>query len=60
MTYRPVNFHQKFARFEKQWQPIQRKPHAERAVKLLLIEPSGVSNTGDAGGERTAPNDMWI
>jgi hypothetical protein len=26
----------------------------------LLIEPRGVPNTGDRGGERTAPNDLWI
>jgi hypothetical protein len=33
---------------------VQRKPYAENEVKLLLIEPRGVLNTGDAGGERTA------
>ena len=32
----------------------------EREVKLLLIEPRGVRNTGHAGGERTAANDVWI
>ncbi|MCI0582772.1 MAG: cupin, partial [Chloroflexi bacterium] len=31
-----------------------------RQVKLLLIEPRGVPNTGQAGGERTAENDVWI
>jgi mannose-6-phosphate isomerase-like protein (cupin superfamily) len=39
---------------------VEHKPFAEREVKLLLIEPRGVLNTGDAGGERTAPNDLWI
>jgi mannose-6-phosphate isomerase-like protein (cupin superfamily) len=39
---------------------IEHKPCAESEVKLLLIEPRGVANTGDAGGERTAPNDVWI
>src|SRR3984893_17283614 len=39
---------------------VEHKPYAEREVKLLLIEPRGVPNTGDAGGERTAPNDLWI
>ena len=29
-------------------------------VKLLLIEPRGVLNTGHEGGERTAENDVWI
>ena len=39
---------------------VEHKPYAEREVKLLLIEPRGVPNTGDEGGERTAPNDVWI
>lgn len=38
----------------------EHKPYAAREVKLLLIEPRGVRNTGDEGGERTAPNDIWI
>ena len=39
---------------------IEHKPFAEHDVKLLLIEPRGVLNTGDEGGERTATNDLWI
>jgi len=39
---------------------IEHKPYAEREVKLLLIEPRGVLNTGHEGGERTAQNDVWI
>jgi mannose-6-phosphate isomerase-like protein (cupin superfamily) len=39
---------------------VEHKPYAEREVKLLLIEPRGVLNTGDKGGERTAQNDVWI
>ena len=39
---------------------VEHKPFAEREVKLLLIEPRGVLNTGHAGGERTAENDVWI
>lgn len=39
---------------------VEHKPYAENEVKLLLIEPHGVRNTGDAGGERTAENDVWI
>lgn len=39
---------------------VEHKPHAEHEVKLLLIEPRGVRNTGDEYGERTAPNDVWI
>ena len=39
---------------------IEHKPYAEHEVKLLLIEPAGVLNTGHTGGERTAGNDVWI
>jgi mannose-6-phosphate isomerase-like protein (cupin superfamily) len=39
---------------------VEHKPYAEHEVKLLLIEPRGVLNTGHAGGERTAANDMRI
>ena len=121
MTYRAINFAQKFSLFDEQWQPkvvaemndyqfkvvklqgdfiwhdhqdtdetfivldgelridfrdgavrigpgemfvvpkgVEHKPFAEREVRLLLIEPRGVPNTGGAGGERTAPNDAWI
>ena len=38
----------------------EHKPFAAEEVQLLLIEPRGVANTGAAGGERTAPNDVWI
>ena len=39
---------------------VEHKPYAEREVKLMLIEPGGVKNTGEVDGERTAPNDVWI
>jgi mannose-6-phosphate isomerase-like protein (cupin superfamily) len=39
---------------------VEHKPYAEGEVKLLLIAPRGVLNTGDAGGDRTAENDVWI
>ena len=121
MSYRSVNFTQKFSMFSDQWQPrvvaemndyqfklvkiqgdfvwhdhqetdetfivlqgtlridfrdgavqvsagemyvvpkgVEHKPYAEHEVELLLIEPRGVLNTGDEGGERTAQNDIWI
>jgi mannose-6-phosphate isomerase-like protein (cupin superfamily) len=121
MSYRSINFGEKFARLHEQWQPrviaemndvqfklvrvqgdfvwhdhadsdetfivvegelridfrdgavhigsgemyvvpkgVEHKPYAEREVKLLLVEPRGVANTGEAGGARTAPNDVWI
>ena len=40
---------------------VEHKPYAEHEVKMMLVEPSGVANTGDeAHGERTAANDVWI
>jgi mannose-6-phosphate isomerase-like protein (cupin superfamily) len=39
---------------------VEHKPYAESEVRLLLIEPRGVPNTGDQGGDRTAQNDVWI
>jgi mannose-6-phosphate isomerase-like protein (cupin superfamily) len=39
---------------------VEHKPYAEHEVQLLLIEPRGVRNTGDAGGDRTAESDVWI
>ena len=39
---------------------VRHKPFAEKEVKLMLIEPRGVVNTGEEGGERTAENDVWI
>ena len=39
---------------------VEHKPYADGEVKVLLIEPRGVVNTGDAGGELTARNDVWI
>jgi mannose-6-phosphate isomerase-like protein (cupin superfamily) len=39
---------------------VEHKPYARDEVKLLLIEPRGVLNTGEAVNERTAENDVWI
>jgi mannose-6-phosphate isomerase-like protein (cupin superfamily) len=40
---------------------VEHKPFAASEVKLLLIEPRGVPNTGDEkAGDRTARNDVWI
>ena len=38
----------------------EHKPFAEKEVKLLLIEPRGTLNTGNAGGERTVSSDVWV
>jgi len=39
---------------------LEHKPYAESEVKVMLIEPRGVLNTGHEGGDRTATNDVWI
>lgn len=39
---------------------VEHKPYAEREVMLMLIEPKGVVNTGEAGGNLTAQNNVWI
>jgi mannose-6-phosphate isomerase-like protein (cupin superfamily) len=39
---------------------VQHKPYAEQEVKIMLIEPRGVVNTGEEGGDRTATSDLWI
>ncbi|MFC6338272.1 cupin domain-containing protein [Pseudomonas sp. CCM 7891] len=39
---------------------VEHKTFAEPEAKLMMIEPRGVLNTGNEGGERTAPNDIWI
>jgi mannose-6-phosphate isomerase-like protein (cupin superfamily) len=39
---------------------IEHKPRAASECKLMLVEPVGVVNTGDSGGELTAENDVWI
>ena len=39
---------------------VEHKPFAEHEVRVLLIEPRGVLNTGGEGGVRTAQNDLWI
>ncbi|MGO4322185.1 cupin domain-containing protein [Pseudomonas sp. P9_35] len=39
---------------------VEHKPSAAHEVKLLLIEPRGVLNTGEQTNERTAVNDVWI
>jgi mannose-6-phosphate isomerase-like protein (cupin superfamily) len=39
---------------------IEHKPSAEKECKVMLIEPKGVVNTGDAGGALTAQNDVWV
>ena len=39
---------------------IEHKPFAKDECKIMLVEPAGTVNTGDAGGELTAKDDEWI
>lgn len=39
---------------------VEHRPVASEECHILLVEPRGVRNTGDAGGERTAENDVWV
>jgi len=39
---------------------VEHKPSSKKECKVLLIEPRGVVNTGDAGGDLTAENEIWI
>ena len=39
---------------------VTHKPFAEEECKVMLVEPRGVLNTGNAEGDMTAPNDRWI
>ncbi len=40
---------------------VKHKPYAESEVKMLLIEPKGVINTGDEREtSQTAQGDVWI
>lgn len=39
---------------------VMHKPEAAGECQVLLVEPAGTVNTGDAGGALTAPNDVWL
>jgi mannose-6-phosphate isomerase-like protein (cupin superfamily) len=38
----------------------EHRPSAEEECEIMLVEPSGTINTGNAGGELTAQEDVWI
>ena len=39
---------------------VQHKPIAEKECKILLIEPAGTMNTGDASGEMEGTQGEWL
>lgn len=41
-------------------QGVEHKPYAAEECHLLLVEPAGTINTGDAGGALTAEDEVWV
>ena len=39
---------------------VRHKPCADSECKVMLVEPRGVVNTGEADSDMTAPNDEWV
>ena len=39
---------------------VEHKTSSTEPCSMMLMEPRGVANTGDTGGERTAANDVWV
>ena len=39
---------------------VMHKPSAEKECHIMLVEPRGVVNTGEADSDLTAENDVWI
>ena len=39
---------------------VEHRPVAVEECRILIVEPKGVVNTGDADGELTADSDVWI
>ena len=39
---------------------VEHRPFAKSECKMMLVEPRGVVNTGEAASSLTAPNDVWI
>jgi len=39
---------------------VQHRPFAKEECHILLVEPTGVVNTGEKENELTAENDVWI
>jgi len=39
---------------------VEQKPVAENECHIMLVEPKGTVNTGDASSHLTAQNDVWV
>jgi len=38
---------------------VEHKPSAARECRVMLVEPAGTINTGDAQSDRTAADNVW-
>ena len=39
---------------------LEHKPSTKSECRVMLIEPAGTKNTGNAGGDLTAEDNVWI
>ena len=39
---------------------VEHKPYAQKECSVMIIEPKGVTNTGENKTLLTADNDVWI
>ncbi|HEY5775799.1 MAG TPA: cupin domain-containing protein [Xanthomonadales bacterium] len=39
---------------------VEHKPIADQECRIMLVEPKGTLNTGDAQSDLTAQNDVWV
>ncbi len=39
---------------------VEHKPFADKECKIMLVEPAVTVNTGDASGDMTAEDNVWI
>ena len=39
---------------------VEHKPSAQQECQIMLIEPAGTVNTGEAGGDMTVEYEVWI
>ena len=39
---------------------VEHRPVAREECRMMLVEPKGVGNTGDVGGDLTAEDNVWV
>ena len=68
MAFKPINLLDKLNLFKDLQRSemfvvpkgVKHKPYAQDECHIMLVEPAGTLNTGDAGGARTLEQDIWI